>query len=296
MFRRLRDKVNDAVSSAASSLSSVTTTTTGTGTGTTTTDRRVEELSAMGFSPAEARHALREANGDWTRATEWLLQHGTPVSSTMMMTATTTATADEDDSELQHAIQASLMVDNNNNTNKNAGRAAAATRTTTTSTAPAEVKIVTKKKKKNGLTTTHPKVQMPKRLSQHDQEDIILRCVNRVAPYSFSVDTLLRSLKTIQSNPSNRKFHTVNTSTVTFQRSLTAPGVFDLLKALNFHHPHSPNTTNFSENNNNQIILTLSHYDAAAFYLGISALEQIQQTSPESVSYTHLTLPTTGDV
>ncbi|OEU16080.1 hypothetical protein FRACYDRAFT_268880, partial [Fragilariopsis cylindrus CCMP1102] len=200
-----------------------------------------------------------------------------------------TTTTDEDDSELQHAIQASLMVGNNNNTHKNAGRAAAATRTTTTSTAPEVVQIVTKMKK-NGLTTTHPKVQMPKRLSQHDQEDVILRCVNRVAPYSFSVDTLLRSLKTIQSNPSNRKFHTVNTSTVTFQRSLTAPGVLDLLKALNFHPHHSPtNTTNF-ENNNNQIILTLSHYDAAAFYLGISALEQIQQTSPEYARHKALRL------
>jgi hypothetical protein len=291
MFRRLRDKVNDAVSNAASSLSSATTSTTD-----TTTDRRVEELSAMGFRPAEARHALREANGDWTRATEWLLQNGTPVS-TM-----TTAVADEDDSELQHAIQASLMTDNNNNNNnnasrqrrrtppppqqqsaasKNAGRAAA-TRTATSMSAP-EVKITTKKK--NGLTTTHPKVQMPKRLSQHDQEDIILRCANRVAPYSLSVDTLLRSLKTIQSNPGNRKFHTVNTTTVAFQRSLNAPGVLDLLKAVNFHH-HSPNN-NFE--NNNQI-LTLSHYDAAAFYLGISALEQIQQTSPEYARHKALRL------
>jgi hypothetical protein len=146
-----------------------------------------------------------------------------------------------------------------------------------------EVKIISKKK--NGLTTTHPKVQMPKRLSQHDQEDIILRCANRVSPYSLSVDTLLRSLKTIQSNPGNRKFHTVNTSTVAFQRSLNAPGVLDLLKAVNFHH-HSPNN-NFE--NNNQI-LTLSHYDAAAFYLGISALEQIQQTSPEYARHKALRL------
>jgi hypothetical protein len=283
MFRRLRDKVNDAVSNAASSISSATT-------ATDTTDRRVEELSAMGFRQAEARHALRETNGDMTRATEWLLQNGTPLTTT-----TTTATAiTEDYSELQHAIQASLMTNNNNNNtninrqrrrtpppplqqsaaSKNAGRAAA----TRTATSAAELT-------KKGLTTTHPKVQMPKRLSQHDQEDIILRCVNRVAPYSLSVDTLLRSLKTIQSNPGNRKFHTVNTSTVAFQRSLNAPGVLDLLKAVNFHHC-SPNN-NFE--NNNQI-LTLSHYDAAAFYLAISALEQIQQASPEYARHKALRL------
>merc|ERR1712007_427352 len=65
--------------------------------------------------------------------------------------------------------------------------------------------------------------------------DVILRCANRVAPYSLSVDTLLRSLKTIQSNPSNRKYHTVDTSTAMFQRSLNAPGVLDYLKAMNFH-------------------------------------------------------------
>merc|ERR1712176_345265 len=135
---------------------------------------------------------------------------------------------------------------------KNAGRAAAS-RLTTKTNGP-----------KKGLANTHPKVQMPKRLSQHDQEDIIMRCANRVAPYSLSIDTLLRSLKTIQKNPSNRKFHTVDTTTAMFQRSLNAPGVLDFLRAVNFH-----------PNYNNHKIITLSHFDAAAFYLGLSSLEQI---------------------
>merc|ERR1712176_429270 len=141
---------------------------------------------------------------------------------------------------------------------KNAGRAAAS-RLTTKTNGP-----------KKGLANTHPKVQMPKRLSQHDKEDIIMRCANRVAPYSLSVDTLLRSLKTVQGNPSNRKYHTVDSSTAMFQRSLSAPGVLDFLLAVNFH-----------PNYNNHKVLTLSHFDAAAFYLGISALEQIQQNSTD---------------
>merc|ERR1712176_345680 len=141
---------------------------------------------------------------------------------------------------------------------KNAGRAAVS-RLTTKTTGP-----------KKDLANTHPKVRMPKRLSQHDKEDIIMRCANRVAPHSLSVDTLLRSLKTVQGNPSNRKYHTVDTSSAMFQRSLSAPGVLDFLLAVNFH-----------PNYNNHKIMTLSHFDAAAFYLGVSALEQIQQNSTD---------------
>ena len=254
MFRRLANRVNDAVSNATSSI---------------TGDSRVSELAAMGFREAEARHALRIANGDMTRATEWLLTHGSPVGTAqnpieIADTATPAATSQED-AELQRAIQASLAIQsqskkkkkNQSAASKHAGQAAAA-------------RMTQKTPKKKDLATSHPKVQVPKRLSQHDQEDVILRCANRVAPYSLSVDTLLRSLKTIQSNPSNRKYHTVDTSTAMFQRSLNAPGVLDFLKAMNFH-----------PNYNNSNTLTLTHFDAAAFYLGISALEQMQQISPD---------------
>jgi len=271
MFRRLADRVSDAVSSATSSLSSGIN---------SSEDARVSQLAAMGFREAEAMHALRVAGGDLNRATEWLLTHGSQVGSagnpiaTPPDTATATAVATEttsalEDSELQRAIQASLMTEQQTKdrkkqqrqqsaASKNAGLAAAS-RVTTKVHGP-----------KMDLANTHPKVQMPKRISQHDQEDIIMRCANRVAPYSLSVDTLLRSLKTIQVNPSNRKYHTVDTSSAMFQRSLSAPGVLDFLKAVNFH-----------PNYNNRKVLTLSHFDGAAFYLGISSLEQIQQNSTD---------------
>jgi len=276
MFRRLANRVNNAVSNATSSLNP--------DNSDNANDSRVSELAAMGFREAEARHALRVANGDMQQATEWLLSHGSPVGTAgnpiaipEAASAASTAATSFEDSEMQRAIQASLMTETQNRNkkhrqqqqqatqrsaaSKHAGRAAASRHTLKTTG------VVVPKK---GLATTHPKVQMPKQLSQHDQEDIIMRCANRIAPYSLSVDTLLRSLKTIQGNPSNRKFHTVDTSTANFQRSLHAPGVLDFLKAVNFHTIST-----------NHKILTLSHFDAAAFYLGISALEQIQQNSTD---------------
>merc|ERR1719428_1169077 len=163
-----------------------------------------------------------------TRATEWLLSHGSPLGSAsnpfeIPETSGVAMGESAEDSELQRAIQASLITEtqDRNKTkqrakqsaaSKNAGRAAASRFTNKDTAAP-----------KKGLAKTHPKVQMPKRLSQHDQEDIIMRCANRVAPHSLSIDTLLRSLKTIQKNPSNRKFHTVDTTTSMFKRSLNAP-------------------------------------------------------------------------
>mmetsp|Transcript_22537 Transcript_22537/g.55852 ORF Transcript_22537/g.55852 Transcript_22537/m.55852 type:complete len:398 (+) Transcript_22537:98-1291(+) len=248
MFRRLANRVSDAVNSATSSNATD-----------SSSDARVSELAAMGFREAEARQALRQANGDMTQATEWLLINGSPVGITANPIAISETSTE--DAELQGAIQASLAIEkkkprHQSAASKHAGQAASARLSQPTT--------------KKTLATTHPKVQMPKRLSQHDQEDVILRCANRVAPHSLSVDTLLRSLKTIQGNPSNRKYHTVDTSSAGFQRSLKAPGVLDFLKAVNFHPEYQNNKK-----------LTMSHYDAAAFYLGISALEQIQNTNNE---------------
>jgi hypothetical protein len=94
----------------------------------------------------------------------------------------------------------------------------------------------------------------------------------------MAVDTLLRSLKTVQANPTNLKYQTIDTTTTGFQKSLTAPGVLDFLKAMNFH-PYPPSS--YSSSNKVGVVLKLSMLDPATFFLGISALEQVQQTSPE---------------
>jgi len=91
-----------------------------------------------------------------------------------------------------------------------------------------------------------------------------------VSSFSLTVDTLLRSMKTIQADPQNRKYHTVDTTTTAFRRSLTAPGVLDFLRAVNFL-PRA----------DRRGLLALNCYDPAVFYLGISALERVQRESPE---------------
>mmetsp|Transcript_12799 Transcript_12799/g.26949 ORF Transcript_12799/g.26949 Transcript_12799/m.26949 type:complete len:450 (+) Transcript_12799:207-1556(+) len=283
MFRRFRDRVNDAVFNAASSLSS----NNDNSNNNNSSDARVSELAAMGFRESESRHALRVANGDMMQATEWLLINGSPLGTAGNPITETTATAmavstAQEDSEIQRAIQESLQTENNrsrnnnkknNNNNSNSRQRkqqSAASRNSGRAAASRSENKYNVPKNKKKLSNTHPKVQMPKHLSQHDQEDIIMRCANRIAPYSLSVDTLLRSLKTIQSDPSNRKYYTVDTTTVMFQRSLNAPGVLDFLKAVNFR-----------SNYNNRKALTLSQFDAAAFYLGVSALEQVQKNSSD---------------
>lgn len=279
MFRRFADRVSDAVSAATEAATG--------GSTTTDNDTRVAELSAMGFREAEARHALR-VSGNLETAAEWLLTHGTPIGAAGTTTGTTTASRpgtrnnpiavdDEGDDDIQRAIQASLDHRTapaprkaNNATkkttqsaaSKNAGMAAARR-----SNSPTSNNNKKDKGKNKVAIASHPSVQVPKRLSQHDKEDVILRCAARIAPHPMAVDTLLRSLKTIQANPNNSKYQVVDTTTAGFQRSLTAPGVLDFLKAVNFH-PSS-----------NQKIIRLSFLDPATFYLGISALEQVQLTS-----------------
>mmetsp|Transcript_24663 Transcript_24663/g.58544 ORF Transcript_24663/g.58544 Transcript_24663/m.58544 type:complete len:468 (-) Transcript_24663:429-1832(-) len=299
MFRRFKDSVSNAVSAAADAV-------TGSEQQTAENSTRVSELAAMGFREAEARHALRVNNGNMEAAAEWLLTNGHPVGvdgggtgraqTTGQQDNNNTGTrnnpiniADDDNDDVQRAIQASLNHQQPSTTtatkqkpvrsaaSKNAGLAAAARRLNNGS-APNSGNSNSSggssnnsNKKKNGgkaPIASHPQVQVPKRLSQHDKEDVILRLSARLAPSPNAVDTLLRSLKTIQSDPSNQKYQVVDTTTPGFQRSLTATGVLDFFKAMNFHPDPS-----------NPKILRLAFLDAATFYLGISALEQVQLTS-----------------
>ncbi|KAL3917969.1 MAG: hypothetical protein SGILL_004462 [Bacillariaceae sp.] len=270
MWKRMTDRLSEAVSSAIPT----------TGNNSSSDDERVAQLCSLGFRPAEARHALRTTNGDMQRASEWLLENGTPIgidnhrpaaAATEPMTIDLTSNDDEDD-EIQKAIQASLQDEQKNAktkttsaASKKAGQAAlkrfdnkgdSSSSTSKPSAAAAAI-------------ASHPKVQVPKRLSQHDKEDVIMRCAARISFHPMAVDTLLRSLKTIQANPLSLKYQTIDTTTAGFQRSLNKPGVLDFLKAMNFYSIQ------------NGRILKLSVLDPATFYLGISALEQVQQTSTD---------------
>lgn len=84
------------------------------------------------------------------------------------------------------------------------------------------------------------------------------------------MDTLYKTLKTLQSNPSHPKFRRIDQSTVGYQKSLaSAPGAEDLLQAMNYRKS-GPKT------------LSLDFVDQATLYLGISALEQTKLT-PEYI-------------
>lgn len=296
MWKRMADRISNAVSNVAS---------VAVASNNNDDDVRVAELSAMGFRPAEARHALRQANGDMQRASEWLLEHGTPVglhhrhlqqdnSNTNNYTTAaaghnatpTTATVVNDDDNIQRAIQASLdeqkradkeqkKVSNllSHRNKKESVKSAAATRAGQAAVQRFQQQppIASRPNVQQQLPiASHPNVQLPKRLSQHDKEDVILRSAARIAFHPAAVDTLLRSLKTIQANPKVLKYQLINTTTAGFQRSLNKPGVIDFLKAMNFHGSLSDSK-----------ILKLAMLDPATFYLGISALEQVQQTSPD---------------
>jgi hypothetical protein len=309
MWKRLTDRISEAVANVATTTaaaSAVTNSSTATTLPHGDDDSRIAQLSAMGFRPAEARHALRVSGGDLQRASEWLLENGTPIgihhstgnnsidhsNNAVIVTAVTTPPAISvsrntmaqkmeggDDDDIQRAIQASLEEPKTNhhkvtNTKRNEmTKSAAARRAGQAALQRFESNRVGTKSTASTSTSciaSHPQVHIPKRLSQHDREEVIVRCAARIASYPSTVDTLLRSLKTIQAHPTNLKYQTIDTSTAAFQRSLNQPGVMAFLQAMNFHPSQSKATT-----------LRLSILDPATFFLGISALEQVQQTSPE---------------
>ena len=177
-------------------------------------------------------------------------------------TSTRTRTRSAQSAAAQRAGQAALSrLDRaQNRKNQSLSHNQAATKTTTSARAIAIAAPI----------QSHPNVRLPKRLSQHDTENVILRCANRVAPNAQAVDTLLKALKQLQADPDNLKYRTIDTSTPGFQRSLDAPGVAPFLNSMGYR-----------DSCNDKNILELSFVDQATLYLGISALEQIQITSVE---------------
>lgn len=259
MFRRLADHVSSVVASVA-------------GNGTAEGSDPVARLTGMGFSSADARHALQVSGNNVEQAADWLLSNGGVQSNSVAMVATSSRIEED---ELQKAICASLEeagatrsnhppnITTQSATSKRAGEAALAR---LGKNRGKDSKAATKK----SAIQSHPNVKVPKGMSQCEKEDAILRCAQRVAPNTAAVDTLLKSLKQLQQNSTNLKFRTIDTSTPGFKRSLDVPGTLDFFKAMGYH------TSRGNEN-----VLELSYVDPAAFYIGISALEQIQQTSVE---------------
>lgn len=229
-------------------------------------------IGSSSNSPATANMAHVEGDDDDVDDDELQKAISASLEDASNGTGTTTATARTQSAAAKRAGQAALSRFENNvqtqTLNRNKSRPSKvppAPRAAATSTVSATMPVSVS----TGI-QSHPNVKVPKRLSQHDTENVILRCANRVAPNAQAVDTLLKSLKQLQINPTNFRYRTIDTSTPGFKRSLDAPGAVDFLKAMGYHNI-----------NNNKNVLELSFVDPATLYLGISALEQVQLTSAD---------------
>ena len=123
------------------------------------------------------------------------------------------------------------------------------------------------------LNKTHPNVKLPTKLQSKSKEEQILRTANRVKPHVMAVDTLLRVLLSVRSDPENIKFRVIdrtNVNYVTYVRDV--PGAEDLLLAMNYRRQ------NYATSGKNELRLERHLVDDALLYLGISALEQIRES------------------
>jgi hypothetical protein len=123
------------------------------------------------------------------------------------------------------------------------------------------------------LNKTHPNVKLPTKLQSKTKEEQILRTANRVKPHVMAVDTLLRVLLSVRSDPDNIKFRVIdrtNVNYVTYVRD--APGAEDLLLAMNYRR------NNYATSGKNELRLERHLVDDALLYLGISALEQMRES------------------
>jgi hypothetical protein len=230
-------------------------------------EQNITTLRNMGFTETDARRTLQQTNGNLEQAANILLARGAP-------TTTTTTPAHQinreqvEDEELQQALQASWAVQDT--TNKNHKRrnmqSAAVARAGKAALNRVNTGTTAHSSRSTSPLSSHPTVKIPKKLSEKTKEEQILRTADRLKSSPQALDTLYKTLKTLQSNPSHPKFRTVDQTTPGYQKSLAnAPGAKDLLLAMNYRKS-GPNT------------LSLEFVDQATLYLGISALEQTKLT------------------
>merc|ERR1712137_935062 len=118
------------------------------------------------------------------------------------------------------------------------------------------------------LAKHHPNVKLPPRLQDKSKKEQVLRCSDRLKSYPAAVDTPIRALTALSSNPSNIKFRRINKSTAGYQRSLAnVPGAEQLLLTMNYSAV-GPNT----------LYLDYGRLDSNLLQLGLSALEEIKAT------------------
>lgn len=271
MFKRFTDRVSSAVASMTGSGENENSTS-------SDTSSDLQRLTSLGFTASDSQHALQIMGGNVEQAAEWLLTNA----SSTWTSQPVGMDAGLDDENIQKAIAASLAetapspsrpiavgANSQSAASRRAGEAAVARLDKTQKQRPLPSAPYGKAK---AAIQSHPNVKVPKPLSQHDIHDKIIRCAQRLAPYAMAADTLLKSLRQLQQNPTNHKYLTIDTSTDAFKRSLDVPGAIDFLRSMGYR---------FSHMRREILELSGSALDPAVLHMGISALEHIQRDSKD---------------
>ena len=233
-------------------------------------EQNVQHLTSMGFTEADARAALQQSNGNLEQAANSLLMRGATSTSA---TAHGIQRQQVEDDDLQRALQASLAPASNpvlqqkqRPPQRNHFQSAAASKAGKAALNRFNTGSSAGSSRSKSPVPSHPNVKVPKKLSEKSKEEQILRTADRLKSSPQALDTLYKTLKTLQANPSDPKFKRIDQTTGGYQKSLgNAPGSEDLLIAMNYRKS-GPN------------LLVLDFVDQATLYLGISALEQTRLT------------------
>ena len=242
----------------------------------------VDQLVAMGFDRVASASALASSDNNVEAALQHLLDHPPPPAATAAPTPATHPTVVDmtgdmtEDAELAAAIALSKQTAAKPTpfqqtkppprpaSNNKAATAALARSNGTAPSSSSSASPMTQLKK------NHPSVKLPPSLESKPWHTQILRTSARIAPSSLAVDTLHRTLTTIQSNPTDPKFRRIDLSTPGFKRSLNnVPGALDFLSlGLGFQQTQGT-------------VYTLPFVDAARMYACVGVLDEIKIRSFE---------------
>lgn len=130
------------------------------------------------------------------------------------------------------------------------------------------------------LARHHPNVKLPPRLEDKSKREQIERCCDRFKSYPAAVDTMLKTLATILSNPLEKKYRIIDKANRGYRRSLAnVPGTEQLLRAINFIPRGN------SANSNQLVLHSLDH---RLLQTAVHCLEYIKCTQEYKQTKTEL--------
>lgn len=116
----------------------------------------------------------------------------------------------------------------------------------------------------------HPEAvkNLPPMLIEKTVNEQIARCLDRMKIYPNTIDTLLNIIHTLYNNSNNIKYHTIPTSSITYQKYVqNIPGAISFLLIMGYEERLQ--------------ILQLKKFDPVIIQKGINEIHNLQQTSNE---------------